>query len=270
MKKKWMIFFLGIVPFIVLTFSFNHLFMQSYIGLLGLTSSFALFILGILFISVFRRGFISLSLNNLNFSDKKGINEIFSMFGSFRIKAGWLGLFFLVISSYFLIISLQASIVPHSFEKVSIVSSLFSANSIIYFLLFISIVFSITSAVVVARMNRTNQNYTFKEYSKEFANKTGILFTFILPVLFILNVFTVDVSVLSFSYFLTSLCILLLMLTISVQFYSNYTNNKFKSTSIVFIFLLLFSFMIYNSQITTENASKKERIKAGIHLDIFS
>jgi len=165
---------------------------------------------------------------------------------------------------------LQLSMLPESLRPDMFSSLLISPNSIINFLLFLSITFSITSAVLIGRMNRAIKNYDFKSYAKNFSHKTGMIFTLVQPFLFVLNIFSVSSDALSFSFFITSLIILSLMLLISTQFYMNFKSRNQKSTTIVFSSLLLFTILIYNMQNLSETIERNKVQKVDQTLEIFS
>ncbi|MEE9431163.1 MAG: hypothetical protein V3V16_08990, partial [Melioribacteraceae bacterium] len=77
-------------------------------------------------------------------------------------------------------------------------------------------------------------------------------------------------SALSFSFFATIVLALLLMLITSIQFYNEYRNENSTSTSIVLVFLLLFSVLIFSGQISSENSQRKNSVKSGEQIEIFS
>ena len=60
------------------------------------------------------------------------------------------------------------------------------------------------------------------------------------------------------------------MLITSVQFYNSYKDQDSNSTSIVLVFLLLISVLIYTGQISSENSQRKSTIKNKIHIEMFS
>lgn len=253
-KKMWVRIIFGIIPFFGTAFFYSQLYSETAENLLF---AFILFVAGICIMVAYKNGF------SVKDFDKKGNNRLL-------IKGAWFGIVILLISSLILISYFEYTFAPATSKSVNLFELFFSTNTILMYLLFLAISFSLTSAILVARMNRTNVSYNFKAYLREFSTKTGILFTFIQPLFFVLNIFTIDKSALSFSFFALSMLILLLMLIVSVQFYLNFKNEKLKSTSIVFVFLLLFSFLIYNSQITSERIEKKNSIEKGQLLELFS
>ena len=266
-KRMWVRITFGVLPFLGVSFFYSQLYPNSSENMLF---AFILFVVGICLSVAYKGSFKIKEVDDAINSEKIDVAKLSESKANVLQKGGWFGLFLLYVSSFIVITYLQAAITPTVNHSNSILGIMFSTSTIIYFLLFVTITFSITSAVIVARMNRTNQTYAFKSYSREFAIKTGILFAFVQPILFVLNVFSVASAALSFSFFITSLFVLLLMLVISVQFYINYRSNRIKGTSIVFVFLLLFTFLIYNAQMTSEIVDKKEALKKGNVLEIFS
>lgn len=253
-KNYWITLVFGIIPFIGVTFFYSQ--KMSQIGDI-LQLSFILFLIGISLSLIFSKNLENTLLNGDNSGRTYSI-------------IGWLATPLLTFSSLILITIIQLSIIP-GFSKIdSIFYVIFSIKNIIFFLLFLAMSFSLTSSVLLARMNRTKENYSYKLYGKEFAEKTGILFTFIQPLLYLLIIFSVDRSALSFSFFISSIFVLVLMLITTVQFYLNYKNSELRGTTIVFLSLLLIGFIVYSTQLRTETIEKKEAVKKGIVIEIFS
>lgn len=256
--KIWVRLFFGVIPFFGVAFFYTQIFTKNVSASENLFFAFLLFFAALCITVVYKGSF------KLNKNVKETIK-----FKTFS-KSGWFAILLFLLSSYILIGYLNSAIEFSSNSDVSLSASMFSVNSIITYLLFLTITFSLTSAVIVARLNRTVENYSFKEYGREFSSKTGILFTFVQPLIYVVFVFSINSLALSFSFFFASMLALILMLIISIQFYINYKKNDLKSTSIVFLFILLFSVLIYSNQLTSEKVNNREAIKQGTVFNIFS
>ncbi len=270
-NRMWVRLFFGVLPFFFIAFFYSQLYTTSSFNIPeNLFYAFLLFLVGLCISVLYKNSFKIKEVNDAIESGNIDIKKLNNSKSKFLQIGGWIAFLLLLISSFILIGYLKLAIIPNSMLPSSIMEVLFSVSSIAYYLLFLSISFSITSAIQVARMNRTKFDYIFKKYSKDFSTKTGMLFTFIQPLIFVLNLLSVNSHSLSFALFISSIFVLLFMLIISIQFYLNYRDKNLKSTSIVFAFMLLFVFLIYNVQISSERAHKKEAVKSGKILEIFS
>jgi len=249
-NKMWFRILFGVLPFFAVVFFFTQLYSGEITSASGsLLISFILF-MGGLCLSVLYK-------SNIKFN---GAGSLF----------GWLGFLLTFLSAYILVAYTQQ--IGNSFigDSGSFLDILFSASSILYFILFLSLTFSITSAVVLGKVNQT---ISFEGYSndwREYVLKTGMLFSFVQPLILVLIVVSTPNSSLSFSFFGMTTLALLLMLITSIQFYNEYRNENSTSTSIVLVFLLLFSVLIFSGQISSENNLRKDSIKKGEQVEIFS
>ena len=242
--KMWFRMLFGVLPMFASIFFFTQLYAEKIPSAAGnLLLAFILFMLG-LCSSVFYKTLFS--------SDN--ISEITNTFPS---KIGWLSIVFTSLAGFILISYLQ---LPIANGNDSFFSILFSSNSLLYFMLFISLSFGSTAAVVVAKLNR-NTERSYSEYARNFSAQTGIIFSFLHPLLFTLIILSIPLSGLSFLYFGIAALILLLMLVSSIQFYYSLKNSTTRSTSIVFVFVLLLSMLIFSIESSNEMSVKKELIQ---------
>ncbi len=257
-NKMWMRIIFGVIPFFGFAFFYSQLYTTQINAPENLLFAFLLFFAGLCLSVIFKNSF-KLKRN----SDGTKKNPF--------TKSGWFALLLLLSASYIVISYLQSALVTNITEKASIFGIMFSTTSILMYLLFLSISFSLTSALVIVRLNRRVINkYSFYDYGLEFSAKTGILFTFIQPLIYVLFVVSVSSYALSFSFFFTSLLTLLIMLLINIRFYISYRKQCLKNTSIVFLFMLLFSLLIYNNQLTSEKVKNIEDVNHGKVFNIFS
>lgn len=257
-KKMPIRILFGVLPFLGAAFFYSQLYAQQSGAPENLFFAFLIFLAGICLSVLYKNSF-----KLINDSEKIEQKRTFN-------KSGWFGLVLIFAASYILISYLQLGLERNFSEIFNIFGIVFTTNSILIYLLFLVISFSLTSALVLTRLNRQKDQYNFYEYGQEFSAKTGILFNFIQPLIYVLFIFSVANYALSFSFFVTSILILLVMLLISVQFYVRYRKQNLKNTSIVFFFLLLFSMLIYNNQLTTEKVKNFEDVKTGSVFNIFS
>ncbi|MEE9431397.1 MAG: c-type cytochrome, partial [Melioribacteraceae bacterium] len=272
---KGMIISLAIVPMLSVIFCFGQLL---YGSPLNLTSNlvFVLFLLvaSLVLIYIYKNSFKLKNISNLRsesfeldgvkekeFNSLNGSNSTILAFG------GVLGLFVLLFATYILIGILQLVINTNSWaDNSQFLNIIISTNTFIYFLFFLSVSICITSTVVMYKYLRddstsSNYNREYLEYVKRFSLRTGLIFAFVQPLLFVLSFLGSPMGVLSFSFFSTALFILLLMLVISVLFYLMYKDSNTKlSGHAIFTFLILFAVLIYKDQLAFDTASKKQMV----------
>jgi len=250
--KMWFRFLLGFLPMLGSVFFFTQLYAEKIPSApSAMLIAFILFLLGLCSILIYK-----------NLYKTENVNEITN---TFLPTLAWLGIGLISVSSFILVAYLQASILGN---KEGFFAILFSPSAILYFFLFVSLSFGLTSGVIIAVLNRTNEGI-YKSYARYFSTYSGLIFSFLHPLLFVLIVLSTPVNSLSFLYFGISALVLLLMLLTAIQFYYSYKNSKAKTTSIVFLFVLLISFLVYSTNISSEVASKKEMLQKH-RVELFS
>lgn len=264
LEKWWVILFIGILPILGVVFFFSQIY--NYLNTEDLFFALLLHIAGILLTITYKGSFSLFNFENNEIIDgqtkfnKKNI--LFLNFG------GWLGLLLLLKSSFILLsyinLGLNKSVVTDSF------SVLINNFSIINYLLFLAISFSITHAIIFVKLNHKKELLSFINYGKEFSVKTGILFTLIQPLLFVMIILSISNQAISFSYFLSTIFVLLLMLISCIQFYLWYKGNNLKSNKIVLTIILLLVMLIYHGQLNNEKVNLKDDIKLGKLINLFS
>ncbi len=250
--KMWFRMLFGVLPMFASIFFFTQLYADRIPTASGnLLLAFILFMLGLCSAVFYKTLFSS--------EDVKEITN------TFPAKIAWVSIGFLLLAAFILVSYLQLTVAN---GEGSFFAILFSSNSLLYFMLFISLSFGLTAAVVVAKLNR-NAEKSFTEYGRYFSAQTGMIFSFLHPLLFTIIILSVPLSGLSFLYFGIASVVLLLMLISSIQFYYSFKSSETRSTSIVFVFVLLLSFLVYSVQLSSETSSKKEMIQKG-ELELFS
>lgn len=268
-KNKLMALALGVLPLLSLMFLFSQLLLSADVNVnSNLLFTLILLIVALIYLYTYKYSFRLKNIFNLVNIEEAANNNLVKEFEDFQksnskllSKSGTIGFILLVIVVYLLVGVLQ--LVTDSSKWISdnsIFHILFSTNTLIYFLFFISFSFAITCAVIIFKYFRREaepRDKDYLEYVKTFSLKTGLIFTFIQPLLFVLSVLSIANSSLSFSIFIAAGIALGLMLIISIIFYIMYKESKTNlGGSAVFVFLLLFSVIIYKDQLAFDTTSK--------------
>lgn len=268
-KNKLMALALGVLPLLSLMFLFSQLLLSADVNVnSNLLFTLILLLVALIYLYTYKYSFRLKNIFNLVNIEEAANNNLVKEFEDFQksnskllSKSGTIGFILLVIVVYLLVGVLQ--LVTDSSKWISdnsIFHILFSTNTLIYFLFFISFSFAITCAVIIFKYFRREaepRDKDYLEYVKTFSLKTGLIFTFIQPLLFVLSVLSIANSSLSFSIFIAAGIALGLMLIISIIFYIMYKESKTNlGGSAVFVFLLLFSVIIYKDQLAFDTTSK--------------
>ncbi|MBK8946791.1 MAG: hypothetical protein IPM32_16190 [Ignavibacteriae bacterium] len=264
LEKKWFVFLIGILPALFLLITFNQIYAN--VNSDDLLFAFILHISGIILSLTYKGSFsiFKIEKNEITYVDVTSKKKNISLLNF----GGWLGLLFLFKSTYIIFsyvnFALNKSIQIDSFDI------LLNNFSIINFLLLLAISFAITPAIIIVKLNQQKSNLSFTDYGKDFSAKSGILFSFIQPLLFVLIIISISAQAISFSYFISTIIVLTLMLISSVQFYLRYKGNNVKSNKIVLTILLLIVMLIYHGQLNNEKLNQKNDLKSGMFLNLFS
>lgn len=267
--NKSMTFSLGIVPLISITFIYGQLLYNSGISLTSnLFFALLLLITALIYIYTYKYTFKLKNLFNLinfqNVEDEAVVQEYEGLKNSntnLLSKSGIIGLLLLFVVSYIVIGTLQISLDSARWvEGASLINIIFSVNTLLYFLFYISFSIAITSSVVIYKYFKSGNNSYDKEYleyAKNFALKTGLIFTFIQPLLYVLTTISTPQNSLSFNLFVAVVAVLGLMLIISIVFYLMYKESKTGlGGSAVLLFLILTSVIIYKDQLAFDTTSQ--------------
>ncbi len=269
--NKLMALALGVIPLLSLMFLFSQLLLSADINVnSNLLFTLILFFAALIHLYTYKYSFRLKNIFNLVSIEKAGSDNLVKEFEDFQksnskllSKSGTIGFILLVIVVYLLVGVLQ--LVTDSSRWIndnSIFNIIFSTRTVIYFLFFISFSFAITCAVIIFKYFKREaepHDKNYLEYVKNFALKTGLIFTFIQPLIFVLSVLSIPDSSLSFSIFITAGIGLGLMLIISIIFYIMYKESKTNlGGSAIFVFLLLFSVIVYKDQLAFDTTSKTE------------
>ncbi len=203
---------------------------------------------------------ISESSDNNLIEEFKGLEKSNS---KLLANSGIIGFILLTIVAYIVIGVLQIVIDSSRWvDESSFWDLLISGNTFLYFLFYLSFTFSITSAAIIFKYFKSGQKEhtsSYLNYVKIFSLKTGLIFTFIQPLLYVLTIISSPSSSLSFPIFISALIILLLMLLVSIMFYFMYKESKTQlGGSVVLVFLILVSMIIYKDQLAFDTTSEMQ------------
>ena len=265
--NKSMTIALGIVPMLSLTFVFAQLLYGTQLNFTpDFVFSLLLFIAALFNLYIYKYSFalknIFSLVNSVDIKDKELVGE-FENFRNSNSKllsySGWAALLLFLIVSYILIGIIK--IANTQILESSIIKIIFSTDTILFFLFYVSFSLAITCAAVTFKYFKNDAEQRSKDYLdyiKMFILKTGIIYTFLMPLLFVVSLINEPVHSLSFPVFIVSAIIMLLMLMISILFYLMYKESKVNlGGTAVFVFLILSSLLIYKDQMAFETKNVK-------------
>lgn len=186
-------------------------------------------------------------------------------------RTGKYGLLLLLISVYIFIGSVELAVDANRWEEVtSILGVLFSLNTLAYFLYFIVVSISVTSAVLLYYYFRPNSEWNesdeeYKNYVKNFSLSRGLISTIILPALVVLNVLLTPGVALSGIFFGAIVIIFFIVLLIANLFYMMLKDSDTRfSTSVIYLFVILFTFWVVKEQaaFSTSSADQFQKLSA--------
>lgn len=281
--NKGMSFTLGLVPLLSLTFILSQLLLNSGLNVTShMVFVLILFIAALIYVYTYKYSFKIRNIFNLvnifETTDPNLVKE-FEGFKNSNIKllskSGVIGFILLSIVAYIIIGVLQiANDASRWSGENSISDILFSVNTLLSFLFYLVFSFSITCAAIIFKYFKNDSKKHSKDYLdyvKQFALKTGLIFTLIQPILFVITVLSSPNSSLSFSFFISVLIVLLLMLLLSIMFYLMYKESKTHlGGSIIMVFLILVSALIYKDQLAFNTTSEKQIYNLHKEYELFA
>jgi len=257
-------------------FSFLFLYSQLLQGSGASISGNMIFIILITFAAVFaiytyKYSFrLSKVLNAATLDEDKNISEYVEIKDNFEnlqtstfkllFKSGVFGVILLFIASYLFIGVIE--FVNDSSRwgtSNSIISLIFSPETLIYYVYYLSASFSITAAYFLYKYltPKYNCNDEYKNYVQKFSLKTLMTFILVMPVLLLVQVTSVPKHSLSNYTFVFAGIILLLILLVSIYLYFMLRESHLKYRSnVMFLMLIIFAFMILQSQSSFNTASQ--------------
>jgi cytochrome c len=199
---------------------------------------------------------------------KKSSNILFS-------KTGFWGVLFLFISLFFILGSIQTAVNSDDWKNVnSFLNVIFSVKTFVYVLLFVLLSLSVTSATVLFLNFRPNSKIIFdsdedKIFVKNNLLSIGLVSTLILPLVFVLSVFALSNSTLSAELFGVTALIVLLLLALAVIYYLMIRDDKNYSTSLIFVYVILFLFAVIKDQLAFDQGTELHFNKLAGEYEIY-
>lgn len=267
--NKGMSLTLGIVPLMSLMFILSQLLLDSELNVTShLFFALLLLIAALIYIYTYKFSFRLKNIFNLvNISETTDNNLVQEFEGlqksnsKLLTNSGKIGFILLAVVAYILIGVLQIILDPSRWLlENSFWNLLLSTNTFLYFIFYLTFSFSITCGAIIFKYFKSGQkehSVSYLNYVKQFSLKTGLIFTSIQPLLYVVTVISSPKLSLSFPWFISAAIILFLMLLVSVMFYQMYKESNTKlGGSTVLVFLILLSTIIYKDQLAFDTASE--------------
>lgn len=203
--------------------------------------------------------------------------------GRMHRRSGFYGMVFLIISVYFFVASIQlASDTQRWASGNNLLSLIFSLPALIEFLQFIAGSFAFTSAFIIYRFFRQNDendiiDASYRSFIKNFALRAGLIATICLPGLIVLEVFTIPVNTLSFNFFIVTTFVLIILLLVSALFYTmlkdfiaypGEVSVKY-SSHLVILLVIVFASLIIKDQFAFDTSTKLHTAKLVNEYDTY-
>jgi len=256
-----------VIPIISIAFIFTQLLQNTgadvYDNLI-----FAVIILfsALILIFTYKYSFHLSDILNLIDSEKTRDVQEFQVYkektNSLLLNSGPIGFLFLSISIYILIGAIKYSSDSTNWGDNSLTNLIFSAQTLISFLYFISLSMAMTSVSILYILFKPGSEYSKNpneesQFIRDFCLKTAMIFTIVQPVLFMLELFTVPKIALSSSLFVLSIFILALLLLLVSLYYFMLKDNDLKFRKGAFVLtLLLFLFISVKDQVSFDTSSQ--------------
>ncbi|MDD3558656.1 MAG: hypothetical protein PHW27_08785 [Melioribacteraceae bacterium] len=276
---------LGAIPMLSMMFCYSQLMQSSGGSVSGnIFFSFLIYIASVIAIFTFKYSFHLSDIFNLTKLNGERDDSIQSEFDTLKkttnkvlIKSGSYGLIFLFISVYVFIGSVQfATDSTRWAEGESILSILFSIQTITGFLHFIAISFSITAIKILYVFFKPGGKYSGKEndytiFARNFALKTAMLFILVQPVLYAVNILLLPKNALNWSYFGIAVFVLFILLVLAnlLYFMLKESNVKYRSST-MFLTLIMVTLFIVKDQTAFNTTSQLHTKKLAKEYDLFA
>ena len=265
----------GVVPLLSAVFGYAQLLHNSGLNVPEfLLLALLLLIIALLFVYTYKYTFhlkeifqFAEEKNEKSQNEKELTEEISSYYsktGRLHKQSGLYALLFLTVTVYLFLSTVQLASDTARWESGNnLLGLIFSFSALIDFLQFIAAAFSVTSALVLYLLFKTNNGNEhddiYKSFVKNFSLRSGLISTLILSLIIVLNVVISPVNFLSFDYFgvvLVSLILLLLTASIFYQMIKDPSINysAFLIVLLVFVFLSL----VVKDQLAFDNSTKMQ------------
>ncbi len=265
----------GVVPLLSAVFGYAQLLHNSGLNVPEfLLLALLLLIIALLFVYTYKYTFhlkeifqFAEEKNEKSQNEKELTEEISSYYsktGRLHKQSGLYALLFLTVTVYLFLSTVQLASDTNRWESGNnLLGLIFSFSALIDFLQFIAAAFSVTSALVLYLLFKTNNGNEhddiYKSFVKNFSLRSGLISTLILSLIIVLNVVISPVNFLSFDYFgvvLVSLILLLLTASIFYQMIKDPSINY--STFLIVLLVFVFLSLVVKDQLAFDNSTKMQ------------
>lgn len=274
---------LGVVPILSSIFCYAQLLHGANTDLIGyLSITLIFFVVGIILVYTYKSSFhLSFLLKYIDGSkiDHDAKNDVVSYQRKTEKtfhKSGIYGLISLVFSGYVFIGTVKfAADSSRWSESSSILQILFSWGTFFGYLTFLIMAFAATFAVILFYYFRQNSeasrhNDEFEKFVKNASLKNGFFFTLLLPLLLTINLVTVPAVALNDGVFaLTVLLIFVLLILANVFYFINKNSNMKLSTSLVFLYVVLFLIVAVKDQLAFDTSAQKQFLRLSNEFEVY-
>lgn len=260
----------GFVPFLAIIMFYTQLLHKADVNVVSyLLLALVLYSVGIYFLYRYNKSYeldnVLLKVKN-NMKDDEDFANLDESNSNIKKSSGFWGMIFLFFAMWIFIGSVALAVDRTLWDKYISVFWLFiSTDAIIKFIHFISASFAIgatTFLFIKFIWNRSDKKYDdeYNKYSQGKALRIGLIFTFVQPVLFVVNLVITPKYALSSGIFLLSLSGVFFVFLSLIFLYISAKTDKLKYVSYSFIFAVIFVSFIGAKEKTAFGISNKEQI----------
>ena len=269
--NKSMIFGFGLIPMLSIAFAVIELMNLSGVLInIYFIISLVSFLIGIVFIYAYKH---SLSLHSITAFYVKNIKDTNSntldtateydnKTTQINKKYPYYGIFFIVVSVYFLITSFTIVFNTSVWANSNFFwSSLFSFSPLFYFVNFLALAYLVCIIFSLYKIKLVNNNLSeaFIQSSNNDMIKRGIVFSIIFMISIITNLVMLPTTSLSLSYFISLVFLFLLTVIIINQFYLMLKNNNANySNSVLYLIIIVVVFFVVGNLSALSTSTQKQ------------
>jgi cytochrome c len=261
---------LGIVPLFTSIIIFAQLLHTSQINTVSLLALAFVFVsIALIMIYTFRYSslvnYVFNSIDTKNLQDKDAeqeLNKIKTAASHLSLKYGKLGLVFLFIGIWFYITAVTSVELFTTWNISNILTALAAPKVLLNLLIFICLAFTLTAAAILFihlywKEDKNNDDQEYNSFVKNKASRLGLRFGIPLPLLIVINLFSLSNKNLSGSIFIYSFIAILLLFLAYHFFFMLEVRNNYKFSSFIFFVLILASVsLIIKDQKAMSNATE--------------
>jgi cytochrome c len=261
---------LGIVPLLTSILIFAQLLHTAQINTVSfLTLAFVFVSIALIMIytyrysSVINNVFNSIDTINLQDADaQQEFNKIKTAASHLSLKYGRLGLVFLFIGIWFYITAVTSVELFTTWDFSNIITALAGPKVLLNLLIFTCLAFTLTAAAILFihlywKEDKNKDDQEYNSFVKNKASRLGLRFGIPLPLLIVINLFSLSNKDLSGSIFISAFIAILLLFLAYHFFFMLEVRNNYKFSSFIFLVLILASVsLIIKDQKAMSNATE--------------